>query len=72
MITALALEKMSLSEKIMTIEMIWEDISSNNSNISSPDWHENVLKIRDENIASGKDKLIDWEVAKQQLREATT
>jgi len=71
MITALALEKMSLSEKIMTIEMIWEDISSNNSNISSPDWHENVLKIRDENIASGKDKLIDWEVAKQQLRETT-
>lgn len=62
---------MSTIEKLMAIEMIWDDICRNSSNFPSPDWHGTVLKKRDQDIASGEDRLIDWEVAKKQLRNST-
>jgi len=64
----LPLKDMSLNEKFMVIEMIWDDICHHSADFPSPDWHESILKERDKKIASGEDKLIDWEVAKKQMR----
>ena len=66
----LPLKDMSLNEKFMAIEMIWDDICHNSADFPSPAWHETILKERDEKIASGEDKLIDWEVAKKQMRNS--
>lgn len=68
MIEALELQKMSLSDKFMTIEQIWDDISHTASAFASPDWHKKILQERDKNIESGEDKLMDWGIAKEQLR----
>lgn len=67
---SLPLKDMSLNEKFMAIEMIWDDICRNSSNFPSPAWHETVLKKRELKIASGEDRLIDWEVAKKQMRNS--
>ena len=67
---SLQLKDMSLNEKFMAIEMIWDDICRNSSNFPSPNWHENVLKERDLKIASGEDGLINWEIAKKQMRNS--
>jgi hypothetical protein len=67
MLTNLPLEEMSLEEKFMTMEKIWDDIIHNSPNFPSPSWHKNILDERDANIASGEDELIDWETAKEQL-----
>ena len=67
----LPLNEMSLNEKFMAIEMIWDDICHDSPDFPSPAWHEAILKKRDKKIASGEDKLIDWEVAKIQMRKAT-
>ncbi len=70
MLATLPLEDMSLDEKFMTIEMIWDDICHHSADFPSPSWHETVLKERDARIASGEDKLLDWEEAKQMMRRS--
>ncbi len=71
MLFTLPLKEMSLHEKLMAIETIWDDISHSAAKLPSPDWHEDVLKERERNIKSGSDKLINWDEAKQELRSRT-
>lgn len=44
------------------------DWSGLDSQIESPDWHGEVLAERERLIESGEDQLVDWETAKEQLR----
>jgi Putative addiction module component len=39
-----------------------------NPNAESPAWHADVLRERVEAVKSGKEKFIDWEAVKKQLR----
>ena len=64
----LQLDAMSTAEKLRAMEAIWEKLSRNESDIKSPDWHEQVLKERQARIKSGKERVVDWEVAKKRLR----
>ena len=68
MATTLPLEKMSISEKIQTMESIWEDLCKTADSISSPPWHEKVLNEREEGIKLGEDEFVDWEIAKKNIR----
>ena len=68
MLFTLPLKEMSLHEKLMAIETIWDDICHSASDIPSPAWHEDVLKERDRNMKNGADKLMNWDNAKQQLQ----
>jgi hypothetical protein len=36
--------------------------------VKSPDWHFAVLREREQRRKSGKEKLLDWETAKKELR----
>jgi len=68
MLATLPLKDMSLHEKLMAIETIWDDICHSASDFPSPDWHEDVLKERDRNMKDGSDKLMNWDKAKQHLQ----
>jgi hypothetical protein len=70
MLATLPLKKMTLEEKFITIETIWDDIVRNSPNFPSPAWHGDVLKERDALLESGEDKLMDWELAKESLRNS--
>ena len=61
------LNQMSTPDKLRLMEDLWADLSG--KEVSSPDWHGEVLAERDRLITSGKERLIDWEIAKRQLRE---
>jgi hypothetical protein len=65
---ALPLESMSVEEKILTMELIWNDLSSQISNITSPNWHKDILNEREQSVQQGIEIPIDWEIAKQNLR----
>ncbi len=71
MLATLPLKEMTLEEKFMTIEMVWDDIYHNSPNFKSPSWHKKILEERDKKIASGEDKLIDWDDAKISMRAST-
>ena len=68
MLATLPLKEMTLEEKFITIETVWDDIIHNSPDFPSPSWHEKVLDERDAKIASGEDRLMDWESAKEKLR----
>ncbi len=68
MIAALQLEKMTRIEKLQAMELLWDNLSSNEQETDSPAWHGDVLRETEARVASGEEKALDWEVAKKVLR----
>ncbi|HEV2328506.1 MAG TPA: addiction module protein [Verrucomicrobiae bacterium] len=64
----LALDKMTVAEKLRIMEAIWADLSGNESQINSPDWHGEELRYREKKIKSGAEKFLSWEAVKKELR----
>jgi len=69
MTAAIQIAQMSRNEKLQTMEAIWADLSRDDANIESPSWHGEVLKETEARIVSGKEKSIDWTLAKRNLRK---
>ena len=61
-------QQMSVPDKLRLMEEIWRDLARNENDLGSPAWHGAVLAEREKKLASGEDRLVDWETAKQQLR----
>ena len=68
----LPLEQMTTAEKLRAMEALWADLSRNEESIPSPAWHGQVLEEREARVKSGQEKFIDWEAAKQELRDRLT
>ena len=64
------LEGMTTEEKLKVMEMLWEDLCRNAPEFSSPSWHEDVLKEREQRIREGKEKFVDWDQAKKDIRDS--
>ena len=62
------LRQMSLPDKLRLMEELWHDLSKNERDLASPEWHGAVLAERERKLAKGEDTLLDWETAKRQLR----
>ena len=67
MIATLPLERMSVSEKLSTMELLWDDICRNTPDFTSPSWHGELLKEREEKLKQGEDEFIDWDAAKKNI-----
>ena len=65
----LPLEQMSTAEKLQVMETLWADLSRHEEEFESPAWHAQVLRERDHTPQTGKEKPVDWETAKAQLRK---
>ncbi len=63
------LGKMSIEEKIQTMESLWDDLCKNADSIPSPSWHKEVLDAREEGMKRGNDKFIDWDTARKNIRK---
>ncbi|MBN1293126.1 MAG: addiction module protein [Candidatus Latescibacteria bacterium] len=66
----LPLDKMSVEDKIRTMEAIWEDLCKKADSIPSPDWHKDVLQQRENQIKNGEDEFMDWNEAKKQIKDS--
>ena len=64
----LPLEKMTVEEKLRVMESLWKDLTREEAQLESPDWHGDVLRETVERVKQGKESFIDWETAKRQLR----
>lgn len=69
MATTLDLGQMTTSDKLRLMENLWQDLSQDERNISSPSWHGEMLQERERLISSGEETYIDWDSAKKQLRD---
>ncbi|MDP3073937.1 MAG: addiction module protein [Opitutaceae bacterium] len=66
---ALPLQSMTVAEKLEVMEVIWADLSRDETNLASPAWHEQVLRERQAAVTEGREVPLDWETAKRRLRD---
>lgn len=60
---------MSREEKLRVLEAIWAELSRDDVQVESPTWHEEVLKETEARVAAGRERIVDWQAAKQELRK---
>jgi len=68
MSVSIPLETMSVEEKILAMELIWDNLSSQANNITTPEWHKNILDEREKMLQQGIEQPVNWETAKRELR----
>ena len=52
------IKKMSLAERLQTMEAIWDSLLYENEDIESPEWHNKIIEKRIAKIKGGKAKFI--------------
>ena len=68
--SAVALDDCELIEipKIKVMEFLWNELTTSAQAFSSPQWHKDALDATAQRLAEGKEEILDWNEAKQQLR----
>ena len=69
MIETLPIKQMTRVEQLQVMELIWRELTANAETIQSPEWHKELLDATESRYASGQEKPLDWNIAKQKLRE---
>jgi putative addiction module component (TIGR02574 family) len=67
--TNFPIESLSVADKIILMERLWDDLSRCPSNVAPPDWHGDVLAARLQAVKEGKTQFVDWNDAKKRLRD---
>jgi len=67
MATPLSLEKMTTSEKLAAIELLWDDLRRFQEDISSPDWHKSTLAAREKKLQTSQSSFLDLDEAKKRI-----
>jgi len=63
------LRKLPPIEKLKIIEALWGDLAADESSFESPTWHKTELQKTEADFAAGRIEVMDWEVAKKELRK---
>lgn len=66
----LPLNQMTTEEKLQALEAIWKDLCRSTEDVPSPAWHGDVLRAREERAKAGVSQYVDWEKAKDHIRDA--
>jgi hypothetical protein len=69
MSNAIDIGHLSREEKLRIMEAIWEDLSREDEQVESPEWHREVLEETDRRRQSGQEGVVDWQEAKKGLRK---
>jgi hypothetical protein len=64
-----AVQQLPRSEKLKLMEALWEDLSRPAGEFQSPTWHAEELAATEQRLAEGQERILDWEPAKQELRD---
>ncbi len=65
----LPISKLSFAQKLELMEKLWADLTRDEKKLKSPDWHEAVLKDREEAYEAGKVTVSDWEQVKKRIKK---
>jgi hypothetical protein len=65
----LQIAEMTLAEKLRAMEALWDDLCRREDAMPVPQWHKDLLDERQRLVEQGKAHFIDWETAKQELRD---
>lgn len=65
----LQLDQMSIGDKIRTMEYLWDDLYRR-ADVSLLPWHNEILLERERDALAGNATFIDWDVAKEKIRDS--
>lgn len=67
--TTLAIEKMTTAEKLFAMEQLWDNLCHQAEPMQSPEWHRDVLRVREEQVKYNPSSFSDWEEAKKRIQD---
>lgn len=67
--SALDIKKMSVIERLQTMEAIWDSLLHEDADIDSPEWHHNILDERKRSIENGNAKFMSLDELKSMPKE---
>jgi putative addiction module component (TIGR02574 family) len=62
--------KLSLAEKLLLIEDVWDSIAEKNADLPMPEWQKQELDKRFGEYMSGKQHLHDWRSVHEDIRNS--
>ncbi len=68
MAVTLPIKLMSREDKLRAMEELWADLSRDENQIESPDWHAATLRETERLVRAGKAQFSDWQVARSRIR----
>lgn len=63
------LDALTVPEKVRLLEQVWQSLCSHPADVSSPEWHAEVLREHSERLIDGRATRIPWAEAKAQLQQ---
>ena len=72
MTTPLAIDRMTIEEKLQTMEALWEDLCRHGEMLPAHDWQTQILDEREGLLEGRKAQFIDWEQAKKEIARETS
>ena len=72
MIAELDVKTLSKVDKLRVMEALWADLSVEDADIASPQWHQDALHEAERLHAEGKATFSDWSEAKDRIRAAVS
>ena len=72
MVTPLAIDKMTIEERLQTMEALWDDLCQHEEALPVHDWQKEVLDERERLIEEGNATYVDWEEAKKRIAKETS
>jgi putative addiction module component (TIGR02574 family) len=70
MIESVEIQKMSIAERLQTIEQIWDSLYRQAESIPSPDWHGEVLADRKVRAERGDAKFLTLDQLRSRFRNS--
>ena len=59
---------LSRQEKLIVMEDIWQELLKDETEVKSPSWHQDALQETKLRLDSGEETMLDWKLAKEELR----
>lgn len=63
----IAIDNLTIAEKLALMERLWVDLSRQPDAVPSPAWHGAVLEERREAVRQGRTTFVAWEEARKRL-----
>ena len=66
---AIEIKHLTREEKLRMVDALWADLLSEEELLGSPAWHKKALQETEQRLAEGKERILDWNSAKKELRK---
>jgi len=65
----IATEHLTRADKLRIIEQLWDELARDPGEVESPAWHADALREAEQALSKGKTEFLDWQQAKDRLRQ---